>query len=829
MRTEATFLCIPNLLSQPDRFSNVAAALRILNTDWRRERCGHYCRRSADGAPCCATLPEAVSKVRWAISVLLLSHLPLIPCLSRWLTSTMSMGWWALGMTVCRLFPRAWLAAYPVAARALRVRVEDLAPDDQDPDVEDTDDWKVRLTKKLRRGGALMEKGAVTIFQFLFTLLLLAPLNRAMCMLMEVHEGAAYIAHTVVTINLCLDTYVRMLCQNPATGRAWLLLHGVVDLNLASRKRLMRREICRCYCGVDKRLAQPLRLPASQVLLAVQLVRNIEDPTEDELEAIQGRLDILDKAHSCCQGRGGKRLSEWMGPEPDKTKLIILRKAISVWRSNIQPTERRHSGNKRRAAAKQGKARSLRRQVAAYVCSQAAAIFRRGGGRDLKKSLTGITYAKFRARARALKKRTTVGSSHLNYHINSQSKSLAKQGYSRDQFHAMRRVWAQEAKDAKKSDATPQQQALRESLMRGFAETREEARRTITDVGVHAGLFDTDMSQVHCSHCGMGDNLYPIGEKTFAETLSARAVQLGIARRGGIRRLGDEMLPEMDLAVPGENRKLLCEDRVRECGRDHPGRCTTEDAGIKELTRTIKNNMKASLPRGRSGDALVAFFPPGPEAAGDDDEPSLIAFYAADEGNPSYGMFFACDLVKGTVSRDGPSEAQVDFALAGEPIATPGAETGFLCLQMVTTEDIAKFLAEDIKHGPVRMVELIHEVGDLLSESMVSHSTLLCEDAVEVQEKTKTKVKGGSTVLPSLSELRKARQGKPSTKKAPVAAVATGISGMTLLGKMRAHKKAFGDAPTKELPPAKRSRKKSDAAGSATSKNPFGNSGSNGK
>ena len=91
--------CIPDLAAHPGRRAEVSNALKTLNGDWgNKSAVEHRCRKIDDlGNLCCRSLDEVRAKIRRAVATLLLAYLPVVPCLTRWLTCCQSFGWWLLG------------------------------------------------------------------------------------------------------------------------------------------------------------------------------------------------------------------------------------------------------------------------------------------------------------------------------------------------------------------------------------------------------------------------------------------------------------------------------------------------------------------------------------------------------------------------------------------------------------------------------------------------------------------------------------------------------------------------------------------------------------
>ena len=114
-------LAMPGLHLEPRRCHDVRASLVVLNGRWNSKSVAHHCIVGSDGRPCCASIDDVKGKLKDAVAKLLLSNKPPVPCTTRWLTCVGCTGWWSLGITVCDLFTRGGLKAWPLSAKALRV------------------------------------------------------------------------------------------------------------------------------------------------------------------------------------------------------------------------------------------------------------------------------------------------------------------------------------------------------------------------------------------------------------------------------------------------------------------------------------------------------------------------------------------------------------------------------------------------------------------------------------------------------------------------------------------------------------------------------------
>ncbi len=108
-------------------------------------------------SPGCETEADAKLKIKAALVALLFWCLPNVPCATRWLTCTGTLGWYLLGCLVNKLFVRGYRACFEKSEGALNLKNlgnwNDATRATGDVDMEaSNDEWHVRLGKRLRRG-----------------------------------------------------------------------------------------------------------------------------------------------------------------------------------------------------------------------------------------------------------------------------------------------------------------------------------------------------------------------------------------------------------------------------------------------------------------------------------------------------------------------------------------------------------------------------------------------------------------------------------------------------------------------------------------------------
>ena len=350
-------------------------------------------------------------------------------------------------------------------------------------------------------------------FYVLLSVLVLMPLHLCLCTLISakdvVSAKSSRLAHACEGINKCLARYVKIMFTHPRDAPEFGAIHRLADLDDQRHLAAIRKEMLRCYSGVRKRLASPLTVNPMRAMYSVDLAVAGENIAE-HLDNIRDAFDDLNDAQPCCKGIAGQRLSQWIGDNLHVEVLInrckALHRAVRLWRSNIIHTERRHSGNRRRGRARQGKPRSLRRQVAQYIVSASKAIFSQLGGRDLRKNLSGMKFEDFKRRATKKTKRQGIGGSNMRMYINQKSKAVKGQGYTRSDFKTMRRSWADEHPDL---DAEAKGQ-----LSSDLRDHQKDTRATVALVGSIAGVPGAAPVQ-HRTHHSMGDKLWPLRAEVY--------------------------------------------------------------------------------------------------------------------------------------------------------------------------------------------------------------------------------------------------------------------------------------------------------------------------
>ena len=231
-------------------------------------------------------------------------------------------------------------------------------------------------------------------YRLCFSLSVLRPANAFSAAMMVKVKSERYLVHAAVSVNYCLDHYVRLLDCNPREHSAWAILRGVCNMNDQAVLRRLRKELARPYCGIRKRVGQQLEQHPFPLLQGAQDVVDPANPTRHELEVIQTLADELEDERLCCTGRVGKRLCAFTAHDftgGNLSRLATLHRVLKLWRCSIQPTEQRHSGNKRHTNAKHGKSRRLKRQVAVYITRSLTAIARKHGARDFRNYMSSRT------------------------------------------------------------------------------------------------------------------------------------------------------------------------------------------------------------------------------------------------------------------------------------------------------------------------------------------------------------------------------------------------------------------------------------------------------
>lgn len=266
---ESVLTCQPNLQLHRRRLEEVKSALLVLNGNWSHHRVIHHCTYDSERRPCCANEAQARARVTSALVVLLMSSLPEIPCMSRWLTCQSSFGWWCLGLLAHGIFPRAFREAWPEAADVPRLPLERLDADDGDNDEAANDDYKLRLQKRLRKAKQFLSE-PTSKYRLALTMLILEPLHRCMVAIIRHKEcapGVSRIYETCFAINDCLHSFHDYLFSDPATGARWQMLQDLAEVRDEAAVMGIRRELHRVVGGLFKRAVVPMQAvarPANQ-------------------------------------------------------------------------------------------------------------------------------------------------------------------------------------------------------------------------------------------------------------------------------------------------------------------------------------------------------------------------------------------------------------------------------------------------------------------------------------------------------------------------------------------------------------------------------------
>ena len=109
----------------------------------------------------------------------------------------------------------------------------------------------------------------------------------------------------------CLDRYTSMLFSHPRDGKWWRPLRGIIATDNQTHLKQMRREITRCYTGIEKRVVAQLLTSPTPLLISVQSLVNEASPTHEEVELVTEQAELLADEFECCAGRpGGQSFSQ---------------------------------------------------------------------------------------------------------------------------------------------------------------------------------------------------------------------------------------------------------------------------------------------------------------------------------------------------------------------------------------------------------------------------------------------------------------------------------------------------------------------------------------
>ena len=402
-------MCLPDLAAMPGREKQILAALDVLNGQYDRNRVAHHCVIDPGiGSPCCSCLGEAKEKIEKAITRLLVAARPPIPCTTRWLTTLLNTGWWALGCVVHSLFPRAFLVAFPgrrepqpgpaapPAAPAAAAGPAD--NDDEDPN----ESFQVKLGKRLARGRRMMSDPSFDL-NLAFSMTALLPMHHSMAFLFAASKIDAQQKHDSITklvasLDTCMTQHIELMEDNVFDPAGQWFILGFTRARQdafadAARRHDTRKDMLRICGGFIMRVVFPMSEADVQLFLALE--------TEDA-EIVQVAQAYC-QARQCCTHRSTQAYYTWLRA----ASLDQLAMVKQSWCPSTLHTERDHAGNTRNTRAKQGKTRHWRRQVSNYIVRLAKARWARNH-KERQASLrrrAGTTYSQFKARMDAASER----------------------------------------------------------------------------------------------------------------------------------------------------------------------------------------------------------------------------------------------------------------------------------------------------------------------------------------------------------------------------------------------------------------------------------------
>lgn len=154
----------------------------------------------------------------------------------------------------------------------------------------------------------------------------------------------------------------------------------------------------------------------------------------------------------------------------------------------------------------------------------------------------------------------------------------------------------------------------------------------------------------------MGDALFPLKQSVFLDFQERVKQELGIAHRsrGGLRAIGDAVLPEDSLVVKPYEETLKVVNRLIPCCLKHPGFCATVDDDIRQVYVIVLKKLRVAFKDRLSGSGLFLceFRGFGDGDAGSRPELDMLFFFSSADGSPRFEVCTRC--VKAS---DGPVQA----------------------------------------------------------------------------------------------------------------------------------------------------------------------------
>lgn len=373
--------------------------------------------------------------------------------------------------------------------------------------------------------------------------------------------------------NLCAAEHTALFMADPRRDSTWaqvwhLWPHGGLESEAVQRAfQRARREAVRTLAGTFVRhglvmMEQPRKLFAD--VAAVEALGEggasgdeDEDGQQNEIDPLTHVVDEFLALPRCCLTQGGRSLADHVqNLAPEMRNGFIRRAASAVQQTanaTIKATERCHAGNRRRAKMAPGPTRCWRRQASQYIVARSRQRFmqtKHNGldGRKLLPMVTHVRWKSFQQRATKVTQRFGVGSNAKRAFIN--SKSAAAKGRSKAEFLILRRQWAAEF------DSLPRDSPLRHEALwlRHCAQRRTQAAR---DQRARASEPEDAAGFAAATHWGMGCPLYPLSEENLKAFIDESTEMHELHGRGGLRRLGEQVLVEESLVMPAQEEKLV--------------------------------------------------------------------------------------------------------------------------------------------------------------------------------------------------------------------------------------------------------------------------------
>ena len=112
------------------------------------------------------------------------------------------------------------------------------------------------------------------------------------------------------------------------------------------------------------------------------------------------------------------------------------------------------------------------------------------------------------------------------------------------------------------------------------------------------------------THCGMGDDQYPVRQEVVNDHMKASKQAIGVAlnERGGLRKVASGALPEADFICKPLGQRIVVPNRAHSCVAKHPGFCSLADHDVRQCYLQALRSIKELIPRGMAGKSLYGFF-----------------------------------------------------------------------------------------------------------------------------------------------------------------------------------------------------------------------------